>query len=94
MNVSLTPQLEQLIQRKVESGSYNNASDVVREALRLLDARDQELSWPRQKMADAAEQVRRGEVVEVTDTFWDDLDREVDARIARPRSEPRCLPVG
>ncbi len=36
MNVSLTPKLEELIREKVSSGLYNNASEVVREALRLL----------------------------------------------------------
>ncbi len=40
MNVSLTPVLEKLIQRKVKSGAYNNASEVVREALRLLEEQD------------------------------------------------------
>lgn len=40
MNVSLTPMLEKLIQRKVKSGAYNNASEVVREALRLLEEQD------------------------------------------------------
>jgi antitoxin ParD1/3/4 len=34
MNVSLTPQLEEVIRRKVESGMYGSASEVVREALR------------------------------------------------------------
>lgn len=37
MNISLTPQLEELVRAKVESGMYNNVSEVVREALRLLD---------------------------------------------------------
>lgn len=36
MNVSLTPQLEALIHQKVETGLYNDASEVVREALRYL----------------------------------------------------------
>lgn len=40
MNVSLTPELEQYIRRKVDSGLYGNASEVVREALRLLVARE------------------------------------------------------
>lgn len=34
MHVSLTDQLESLIQERVASGMYNNASEVVREALR------------------------------------------------------------
>lgn len=37
MNVSLTPKLEKLVQSKVDSGRYNSASEVVREALRLLE---------------------------------------------------------
>ena len=40
MNVSLTPKLEEFIREKVSSGLYNNASEVVREALRLLVKRD------------------------------------------------------
>ena len=40
MNVSLTPQLEQFVQSKVENGRYNSASEVVREALRLLEEQE------------------------------------------------------
>lgn len=40
MDVSLTPELEKLVKMKVESGLYNSASEVVREALRLLISRD------------------------------------------------------
>ncbi|MGI8486655.1 MAG: type II toxin-antitoxin system ParD family antitoxin [Thermomicrobiales bacterium] len=83
MNVSLTPQLEAIIRQKVESGHFNSASEVVRQALRLLDAEDRREEWLRAKMADAEIQVRNGEVVEMTATFWDDLDREVDDRIAQ-----------
>jgi antitoxin ParD1/3/4 len=41
MNVSLTPELEQLVAEKVASGMYTSASEVVREALRLLKERDE-----------------------------------------------------
>ena len=37
MNVSLTPELEKFVADKVKSGRYNSASEVVREALRLLE---------------------------------------------------------
>ena len=40
MNVSLTPELEEFVTTKVESGRYNSASEVVREALRLLEEHD------------------------------------------------------
>ena len=41
MNVSLTPELEQFVASKVATGRYNSASEVVREALRLLEEHDQ-----------------------------------------------------
>ena len=40
MNVSLTPQLENLLKEKVATGMYGSVSEVVREALRLLNERD------------------------------------------------------
>jgi antitoxin ParD1/3/4 len=40
MNVSLTPELDKFVASKVESGRYNSASEVVREALRLLEEHD------------------------------------------------------
>lgn len=41
MNVNLTPELEMLVRRKVASGMYTSASEVVREALRLMEEQDQ-----------------------------------------------------
>ena len=40
MNINLTPQLEAMIRQKVDSGLYNSASEVVRDALRLMDEKD------------------------------------------------------
>jgi len=41
MNVSLTPELERFVSNKVQTGRYNSASEVVREALRLLEEHEQ-----------------------------------------------------
>ena len=41
MHVSLTPELEARVKAKVESGLYNNASEVIREALRFMDAHEE-----------------------------------------------------
>lgn len=41
MNVSLTPELERFVNGKVQTGRYNSASEVVREALRLLEQHEQ-----------------------------------------------------
>lgn len=41
MNISLNPHFEELVKGKVQSGLYNSVSEVMREALRLLEERDQ-----------------------------------------------------
>ena len=40
MNINLTPHLEGMVRQKVDSGLYTSASEVVREALRLMDEQD------------------------------------------------------
>jgi len=57
MNVSLTPELEQLVTQKVESGRYTSASEVIREALRLLEEHDQ---LKQQRLAQVREKIDRG----------------------------------
>jgi antitoxin ParD1/3/4 len=57
MNVSLTPELEQLVAAKVESGRYTSASEVIREALRLLEEHDQ---LKQQRLAQVREKIDRG----------------------------------
>ena len=42
MNVNLTPQLEEMVRAKVSSGLYTSASEVVLEALRLMEERDRD----------------------------------------------------
>ncbi|NNE65352.1 MAG: type II toxin-antitoxin system ParD family antitoxin [Pyrinomonadaceae bacterium] len=50
MNVSLTPELEAMVQEKVKSGDYNSASEVVREALRLLKQHDEYMRIKREEL--------------------------------------------
>ena len=64
MNVSLTPELEKFVDGKVESGLYNNASEVVREGLRLLKEHDDiRVKW-REQVERGWLQAQRGEVVD------------------------------
>ena len=70
MNVSLTPQLEALIRKKVKSGRYHSASEVIREALRLLEDREQlraiQLAEFRKQIAVGVAQADRGEVAHLS----------------------------
>ncbi len=54
MNVSLTPELEEFVGHKVASGLYGSSSEVVRNALRLMEERD--------RLLDARLEDLRGEV--------------------------------
>jgi antitoxin ParD1/3/4 len=53
-NVSLTPELEALVDQKVASGRYRSASEVVRAALRLLDDRERRVDRQTTRVADAS----------------------------------------
>ena len=68
MNVSLTPELEELVAEKVRGGRYNSASEVVREALRLLEEQDQlraiRLEETRKKIAQGLDSLDRGEGID------------------------------
>jgi len=61
MNVSLTPELERLVNEKVESGLYRTASEVVREALRLLKERDYAREQLRGDVQAGVDALARGE---------------------------------
>jgi antitoxin ParD1/3/4 len=68
MNVSLTPELESLVQLKVGTGRYSSASEVIREALRLMDERDQlqalQKAAIREKIAAGVASLRAGKGVD------------------------------
>lgn len=57
MNVNLTPQLEEMVRAKVSSGLYTSASEVVREALRLMEERDR---LRQVKLEELRREVRKG----------------------------------
>ncbi len=82
MNVHLTPELEQLVQSKVKSGRYNSASEVVREALRLLEQRDEVFTLRKEEIRKQIDQgwqsAKRGEFVDGAEVF-DRVDAELDA---------------
>ena len=68
MHISLTPELEKIVKSKVQTGLYNNASKVIREALRFMETHEEliyqmKLEKLRTKLAVGAQQADRGEFV-------------------------------
>lgn len=76
MSVQLAPQLEAIIQAKVEAGLYADADAVLREALRLLNERDHRL----QRLRDALADGERGEAVPLTPELLEELDQSAIRR--------------
>lgn len=84
MNVSLTPELERFVDAKVESGLYNNASEVVREGLRLLKEQDDvRLRW-REQIERGWQEAQAGRLVDGDEAF-----RRIDARLKKGAGRKR-----
>jgi antitoxin ParD1/3/4 len=89
MNVHLTPELEDLVHSKVNTGRYNSASEVVREALRLLEEHDRvrelRIKEMRQKIDEGWEALARGEGID-GEVAFKTLDRR-HRRFKRQRNQ-------
>jgi len=93
-NVNLTEHFDRFIETGITSGRFSNASEVVREGLRLLEQREREdkakLAWLRGAAKEGFDQLGRGEGMEFEsmddfDVYIDQIGQEVSAEIAAER---------
>ena len=93
MNISLTPELERLVQEKVASGLYNSASEVIRESLRLLHERDRireiRLEELRKEIQKGVSQLERGEYEVYETDELEALVSEIQQRGKAKNSQPK-----
>lgn len=84
-NVNLTEHFHRFIESGVTSGRFSNASEVVREGLRLLEQREEEdkakIEWLRSAAKEGFDAADRGESVAV------DSEEELDAFLERIHEE-------
>jgi antitoxin ParD1/3/4 len=89
--MSLTPELEELIQERVPSGRDTSASEVVRDALRLLQDRDElrrlRMDELRAKVAAGLDALGRGEGVD-GDAVIDDISPTSPVQVERGAVRP------
>lgn len=86
MNISLTAQLAQVVNDHVASGRYSSASEVVREALRLLVERDELRQLRRERLkVEIARGMADLDAGQVHD-FDDDLVEAIRQRGRRERA--------
>jgi antitoxin ParD1/3/4 len=81
-NVHLTPELERFARECVESGRYNNVSEVMRAALRLLEAQEQRRLRFDAMLEEVEAEVAREGTVSHGDVMAE-LDRIIDAADAK-----------
>ena len=89
-NISLTDHHDDLIEAKIQAGEYANASEVVREGLRLIQERDQELAARvdaiKSRVAVGLEQAARGDFIEGTiDEIRERIRRRAEERLGDGR---------
>jgi antitoxin ParD1/3/4 len=86
-NISLTAEQDAFIDRIVRAGEYQNASEAVRDALRMLQQRRREdalkLKMLRAHIRDGLDDLERGDFVEVDDA---ELDRFLEG-LTEPAGE-------
>lgn len=88
MTITLTPEMELFVERKVKSGRYNSAGEVVREALEQLDEKDRlDEAWiddVRSKITEAEEDFKNGRFISINSEAE---SRELAERIIRRGNE-------
>ncbi len=100
MNISLAPELERVVERKVRSGQYLNGDALVHEAVQRLVEADQEeqghAAAIRRRITAAEAQIDRGEFTEYDEKTLRDLPSQIRARgmkrLAARRAKPARRP--
>ena len=82
-SVEIPPDLQQFVDRAIESGGFKSASEVVGEALRLLQQRQQRLQQLRTDIRPALKRLDRGEGIELDDDSLDGLFEDVKSRAGK-----------
>lgn len=79
MEISLTPKAREWIQKRVDSGQYTDAGEVIEEALRLLDDLERQQRINR-SLDEARERIRIGEGIPGSEITLDRIKRDVQER--------------
>ncbi len=85
MNVHLTRDLEKFIARKLATGRYGSASEVIREGLRLLADEDDWKAEARRKVAQGLAELKAGKALD-----GDEVVAEILGRIRARRKKPKA----
>ena len=93
MHVNLSPEMEAFIKSKVSSGFYGNATEVIRDAIRRMQAEETRVAAWQAAIKQGDEQLDRGEGIAYTpETLNDITESAIGAMHSRQLMDPDVLP--
>jgi antitoxin ParD1/3/4 len=93
MHVNLSPEMESYIKAKVSSGFYGNATEVIRDAIRRMQAEEERVAAFRAAVAKGDAQLERGEGVEYTAELMEKITQAALQNMhSRKPTDPDVLP--
>lgn len=96
MNVTLTPELEKIVEKKIKTGRFNSVGEVVREGLYLLDLEDDFQEMKRERLREellkAKRQFENGQFITVNSAeqmkaYLEDIKQRGRKRLAKENGE-------
>lgn len=96
MNVTLTPELEKIVEKKIKTGRFNSVGEVVREGLYLLDLEDDFQEMKRERLREellkAKQQFENGQFITVNSAeqmkaYLEDIKQRGRKRLAKENGE-------
>jgi antitoxin ParD1/3/4 len=90
MTVEIPPDLQQFVHQVIDNGSFKSETEVVGQALRLLQQRQQKIEELRREIQPALDQLDRGEGIELKDEeelrlFFEDIKKRGRAELEAER---------
>lgn len=93
MHVNLSPEMEGFIKSKVSSGFYGNATEVIRDAIRRMQAEENRITAWRLAIQEGDAQLERGEGIAYTTELLSDITRSaMDAMHSKQPISPDVCP--
>jgi antitoxin ParD1/3/4 len=91
MTVEIPPDLQQFVHQVIDNGSFKSETEVVGQALRLLQQRQQKIEELRQEIQVGLDQLDRGEGIELKDEeelrlFFEDIRKRGRERLDAERA--------
>ncbi len=93
MHVNLSPEMEGFIKNKVAGGFYGNATEVIRDAIRRMQAEEARVAAWQAAVRKGDDELNRGEAIDYSASALEEITQEALEAMHSGRSmDPDVLP--